>query len=277
MIPAGQYHTLSVLRTATVGVYLDDGAEGILLPNRFVPPDTRPGDALSVFIYHDSEDRRIATTQKPKGILGDFVKLKVVSTRPEGAFMDWGLMKDLFIPRSHQIQRMLPGGEYLVRICLDAQTGRLFASEKLTQWLSNRMLTVKENERVSLTVYRRTDLGYLMIINNLHTGMAYHSEIFRPMEPGQKHQGVIKRIYPEDNKIDLLLGDAGYEKTQDASQTILNLLNEHGGQLPYHDNTPPDVIYSVFRMSKKTFKMTLGKLYREKKIQILPDGIRLLP
>ena len=191
MIFIGQYNTLKVIRRADFGLYLDDGAEGILLPKRFVPADSKIGDSLKVFIYHDSENRVIATTQNPKGVVGDIVLMKAVSITPQGAFLDWGLMKDLFVPRSQQLMGMRTGGEYLVKIYLDEQTGRVAATEKIEQFLSNDTLTVKELETVNLVVYRRTDIGYVVIINNIHTGVLHLNEIYRNINVGDTLQGYI--------------------------------------------------------------------------------------
>ncbi len=175
MIHVGEYNTLVVKRQLSMGLILDDGGDGILLPKRFAPKTAKPGDKLKIFLYHDSEDRLIATTQQPKGILGDIVPLRVVSLTPQGAFLDWGLMKDLFVPKTKQLSGMRPGGDYLVKIYLDEQTGRLAATEKIDPYLSNENLTVKDNDIVKLTVYRRTDIGYVVIINNRHTGVLHFS------------------------------------------------------------------------------------------------------
>ena len=179
MIKVGEYNILKVARGVAFGLYLDDDAEGILLPKRFVPEGVKTGDELKVFLYHDGEDRLIATTQHPKGILGDIVKLRCISVTPQGAFLDNGLMKDIFVPRSKQQRGMIPNGEYLVKIYLDEQTGRIAATEKIEPFLSNEGLTVKELEVVNLVVYRRTDIGYVVIINNKHTGVLHHNEIYR--------------------------------------------------------------------------------------------------
>ncbi|MEO6813275.1 MAG: S1-like domain-containing RNA-binding protein, partial [Ginsengibacter sp.] len=175
----GEYNLLKVIKEKQMGVFLDDGEIGILLPKRFVPPGTKIGDELNVFLYHDGEDRPIATTQEPYGILGDIVKLKAVNVTSQGAFLDWGLMKDLFIPKSKIKNFMVPNGEYLVKIVLDEQTGRLAATEKLEPYLSNESLSVKEKEEVKLLVYRKTDIGYEVIINNIHKGILHNNEIYR--------------------------------------------------------------------------------------------------
>ena len=276
MVKVGEYNDLKVLRAVEFGLYLDDGKEGILLPKRFVPKVAKDGDVLNVFVYHDGEDRLIATTQKPKGILGDIVKLICVSVTTHGAFLDWGLMKDLFVPKSQQLNNMMPNGAYLVKIFLDEQTGRLAASEKIDQYLSNDNLTVKELEEVDLTVYRRTDIGYLVIINNKHTGVLHHNEIYRNITSGDTFKGFIKKIYPKENKIDVAAGKSGYKRVEDETEKIIRLLNENNGQLPFNDKSNPDEIYEFFQMSKKTFKMTIGNLYKQRIISIETDGIKLI-
>jgi uncharacterized protein len=274
MITAGEYHNMEVLRLVEIGAYLDDGATGILLPKRFVPPGMKAGDKINAFIYHDGEERLIATTQKPFGVVGDIVKLKAVNVTPQGAFMDWGLMKDLFVAKSQQINGMRPNGEYLVKIYRDEQTGRVAATEKFDHELSNDELSVQLLETVQLIVYRRTDIGYVVIINNRHTGVLHHNEIYRSIGVGDQFEGFIKKIYP-DNKIDVAAGKPGYQRVEDEAEKILRLLKEHDGYLPYYDKSDPDAIYEFFGMSKKTFKMTLGNLYRQKKISLEKTGIRL--
>lgn len=274
MIGIGKYNTLNVIRKADFGLYLDDGAEGVLLPKRFVPPNVEIGDSLKVFIYHDSENRIIATTQAPKGIVGDIVRLKAVSITPQGAFLDWGLMKDLFVPRSQQLMGMRTGGEYLVKIYLDEQTGRVAATEKIEQFLSNDKLTVKELDTVNLVVYRRTDIGYVVIINNIHTGVLHLNEIYRNIAVGDSLQGYIKTIRP-DNKIDVVVGKSGYQRVEDETDKVMQLLRENNGYLPYNDKSAPEDIYDFFGMSKKTFKMTTGALYKQGKIRFAKEGIVL--
>ena len=275
MIKVGEYNQMNVIREVPFGLYLDDGAEGILLPKRFVPEGSKIGDTLRVFLYHDGEDRLIATTQEPKGVLGDIVKLKAITVTPQGAFLDNGLMKDIFVPTSKQQRGMIPNGEYLVKIYLDEQTGRLAATEKIESFLSNDTLTVKELEQVNLLVYRRTDIGYVVIINNQHTGVLHHNEIYREITAGDRFPGFIKKIYP-DNRIDVAAGKSGYNRVEDETEKILRLLNENNGFLPYGDKSSPEDIYSVFSMSKKTFKMTIGNLYRQRKIQFEGNGIKVV-
>jgi hypothetical protein len=283
MIRIGEYNTLTVKKALAFGLILEDGGEGILLPKRFVPKGAGPGDTLRVFLYHDGEDRLIATTQEPKGILGDIVLLRVVSITPQGAFLDWGLMKDIFVPKSRQLTGMRPNGDYLVKIYLDEQTNRLAATEKIEPFLSNEDLTIKEKDLVELLVYRRTDIGYLVIINQRHTGVLHFNEIYQDITTGDRFPGFIKKITPGDTTpsgettIDVAAGKPGYERVEDAADKVLRLLKENKGRLPYHDKSSPDDIYSVFGMSKKVFKMTTGRLYKERKIKITDQGIELLP
>ena len=276
MVKVGEYNVLKVLRTVDFGVYLDDGKDGILLPKRFISTDLKEGDDVTVFVYHDGEDRLIATTQEPKGTLGEIVKLNTVSVTPQGAFLDWGLMKDIFVPKSQQIQKMIPNGSYLVKIVLDEQTGRIAATEKIDSYLSNEHLTIKELEEVNLTVYRRTDIGYIVIINHLHTGVLHFNEIYRNISSGDVMTGFIKKIYPSSNNIDVSLGKSGYKRVEDETQKIIRLLKENSGFLEFNDKSQPDEIYETFQMSKKTFKMTIGSLYKQRMIEIKENGIKLI-
>jgi predicted RNA-binding protein (virulence factor B family) len=276
MVKVGEYNELKVLRTVEFGLYLDDGSEGILLPKRFVPKDAKEGDILKVFIYHDGEERLIATTQTPKGVLGDIVKLTTVSVTPQGAFLDWGLMKDIFVPKSQQLQKMIPNGAYLVKIVIDEQTGRIAATERIDSFLSNDVLTVKELDEVKIIVYRRTDIGYVVIINNLHTGVLHFNEIYRNITSGDVFDGFIKKIYPNENKIDVSAGKPGYKRVEGEGEKIIRLLKENNGFLPFNDKSNPDEIYSFFEMSKKTFKMTIGNLYKQRIVALENSGIKLV-
>lgn len=275
MIQVGIYHTLKVLRKVDFGFYLDDGGDGILLPKRFAPKTLRVGDELKVFLYHDNEGRIIATTEFPKAIVGDIVLLKCVSTTSAGAFLDWGIMKDIFVAKSQQLTGMHVGGEYLVKIYIDKQTNRVAATEKIDIQLNNETLTVKELDQVDLIVYRRTDIGYVMIINNKHIGVLHNNELFRNIKIGDHLKGFIKKILP-NNKIDVVLGKPGYQKVEDELDKIIRLLQENNGYLPYSDKSAPEDIYSFFGMSKKTFKMTIGALYKQRKIDFAKAGISLI-
>lgn len=273
-IKVGEYNTLRVARAFDFGMYLGEDKDVVLLPKRFIPPGVEVGDMLKVFVYHDSENRLIATTQQPIGIVGDIVNLQAVTVTNQGAFMDWGLMKDLFVPKAKQLMGMRVGGYYIVKIYLDEQTGRVAATEKIEHFLSNEILTVKEQDPVDLLVYRRTDIGYTVIINNQHTGVLHFNDIFQEIGVGDRLKGFIKNIR-EENKIDVAIGKMGYSRVEDEAGKVLRLLQENDGYLPYNDKSNPDEIYSFFGMSKKTFKMTTGNLYKARKIIFTQTGIKL--
>jgi predicted RNA-binding protein (virulence factor B family) len=275
MIKVGDYNLLKVLRAVEFGFYLDDDAEGILLPKRFAPEGLKAGDEIKVFIYHDSEGRLIATTQHPKGVVGEIVKMKAVTVTNQGAFLDWGLMKDIFVPKSKQVSGMRQGAEYLVKIYIDEQTGRAAATEEIEPFLSNENLTVKEKDIVGLVVYRRTDIGYLVIINNKHTGVLHFNEIYQTIGVGDKITGFIKTIRPE-NKIDVAAGKPGYNRVESGAEKIVRLLSENNNYLPYNDKSDPEEIYGFFGISKKVFKMAVGTLYKQEKITLTKTGIQLI-
>lgn len=279
MIEIGRFNKLKVIREKPAGVYLDGTEDGILLPKRFVPADLKIGDEVNVFLYHDSEDRIIATTQKPFGLLDDVVLLKVVSVTGIGAFMDNGLMKDLFIPKKNMRSFMRVNGQYLVRIVTDEKTGRLSATEYLESELSNQNLPFKELDEVVLTVYRKTQIGYEVIINNFYKGILHFNEIYRPIKIGDRFPGFIKKIFKHPSSgetlVDVAAGKPGYSRVGDESEKILRLLKEHNGYLPYFDKSDAEEIYAFFKMSKKTFKMAIGRLYKEGRIRITQTGILL--
>ena len=276
-INVGQFNLMRVDRKVDFGFYMDDGAEGILLPKRFVPSGLQVNDTISVFVYHDSDNRLIATTQEPFAVVGDIAALKVVAVTNQGAFMDWGLMKDLFVPVSQQLSSMRLGGKYLVKLYLDKQTGRVAATEKIDNQISNDVLTVKEGEKVKLQVYRESDIGYVVIVNQVHQGLVYKNEVFTHLHIGQMiDEGFVKKIR-EDNKLDIGIGKQGVEKLDDDQLKLIQLLKLHKGFLPYHDKSSPEDIYAFFGISKKAFKMNVGILYKAKKITIEDGGIRLVP
>lgn len=274
MYKVGEYNLLRVKKESDFGLFLDGGDQEILMPKRFVPAGAKKGDELRVFIYHDSENRLTATNQEPYGIVGDIVNLKATGATEQGAFLDWGLMKDLFVPASKQLTRMHPGQDYLVKIYLDELTGRVAATEKIDQYLSNEDLTVKELDVVDLIIYRRTEIGFVVIINQKHTGVLHYSEVFGTLDIGDKLKGFIKSI--KGDKIDVVAGAPGYNRVENESEKILRLLKENNGYLPYHDKSDPEEIYSFFSMSKKTFKMTTGSLYKQRKIIFTQTGIKLV-
>lgn len=276
-INVGQFNLMRVDRKVDFGFYMDDGKEGVLLPKRFVPSGLQVGDTISVFVYHDSDNRLIATTQEPFAVVGDIAALKVVALTKQGAFMDWGLMKDLFVPVSQQLSSMRLGGKYLVKLYLDKQTGRVAATEKIDNQISNDILTVKEGDKVKLQVYRESDIGYVVIVNQLHQGLVYKNEVFTHLHIGQFiDEGFVKKIR-EGNKLDIGIGKQGVEKLDDDQLKLIQLLKLHKGFLPYHDKSSPEDIYAFFGISKKAFKMNVGMLYKAKKITIEEAGIRLIP
>ena len=276
-INVGQFNLMRVDRKVDFGFYMDDGAEGVLLPKRFVPSGLQVGDTISVFVYHDSDNRLIATTQEPFAVVGDIAALKVVDITGQGAFLDWGLMKDLFVPVSQQLSSMRLGGKYLVKLYLDKQTGRVAATEKIDNQISNDILTVKEGEKVKLQVYRESDIGYVVIVNQVHQGLVYKNEVFTHLHIGQMiDEGFVKKIR-EDHKLDIGIGKQGVEKLDDDQVKLIQLLKLHKGFLPYHDKSSPEDIYAFFGISKKAFKMNVGILYKAKQITLEDGGIRLIP
>jgi predicted RNA-binding protein (virulence factor B family) len=273
-VHAGYWNKLKVVKPVEFGLYLDGGKAGeILLPKRFMPPNAKPGDELDVFIYHDSENRLIATTQTPKGTVGEIVALRCVGSTNQGAFLDWGLMKDIFVPLSQQTSNMVKDGTYLVGIYVDEQTGRVAATEKFEHMLSESPEDLKELQKVQLTIWRQSDLGYVVIIDHRYTGVLYFSDVYRDYDTGDTLQGFIKTIRP-DGKIDVAPGEQGYARVEDATEKVLRLLDEANGYLPYNDKSDPDGIRDFFGMSKKTFKMTTGGLYKAGKIEFTQTGIR---
>ncbi len=275
MLKVGQYNTLRVIKEVDFGMYLDGGSDEILLPKRYVPAGLKIDDEIEVFVYYDNEQRLIATTDKPYGVVGEIVYMEVSDLSPHGAFLKWGIMKDLFVPISQQSIRMKVGDFRFVKIFIDEQTGRVAATEKIDKYISNADLTVTELDPVTILIYKKTDIGYKSIINNKHLGLLHFSDVFQDLEIGNKVNGFIKHIRP-DNKLDLALGTRGYTKVVDNESKIISLLQHNADYLPYNDKSNPEEIYSYFGMSKKTFKMVLGALYKKKKIEFTQTGIKLI-
>ncbi len=272
----GKICRLKVLRKVSIGIYLDGDTLGdILLPNRYVPSDVTEDDEIEVFIYLDSEDRIIATTETPKAVVGDFAMLQVVATSKFGAFLDWGLMKDLLVPFSEQAIRMEKGRSYLVHVYLDYETGRIVASSKFDRFLDNLSPTYEVGEEVDLIISDNTDMGYKAIINSLHSGLLYENQVFRKLSIGQAIKGYIAKIR-EDDKIDLLLEKPGYEKTSSLSEQILEIIKANGGFLDVTDKTAPDRIAELFGMSKRNFKQALGSLYKDRLVVLEEEGVRVI-
>jgi predicted RNA-binding protein (virulence factor B family) len=278
MIAIGQYNTLTVLRDTKVGLYLGESAEdtGILLPNKYVPNDIKVGDSLVVFVYLDHEERPVATTLEPYILLNEFALLRVNYVNQVGAFLDWGLEKDLFVPFAAQARPMEKGKRYLVYMFMDPKSNRLVASSKTNQFLSNDELTVNQGDEVELIVSHITDIGINVIINEQHKGLLYKDEVYDDaIRTGDRLRGYIKHIRP-DNKIDVSLQAFGYQKVEPNAQYILDELKASRGFLRLHDNSHPEDIKSVLKMSKKTFKKAIGALYKDKLIEIREDGIYLI-
>lgn len=277
MLNIGNYNTLKIIKILSFGAYLD-GGEGkeILLPTRYVPDGAQVGDEVEVFIYHDNEGRLIATTLHPKAEVGEFAFMQVKSVNTTGAFLDWGLMKDLLVPYKEQKLTMREGKWYLVYVRLDHVTGRVMASARIEKFLNNIPPKYEFNQEVSLLVADDTEIGYKVIVNNLHWGMVYHNQVFQRLEKGEHLKGYVKEIR-EDDKLDISLTPLGYQKVDGIAQTILQALQMQNGFLPVHDKSDPEVIYSLFRCSKKAFKQAIGALYRQHRIALEPDGIRLIP
>ena len=275
MIQLGEFHELIIIRETDNGIYLEnEEGDEVLLPNKYVPETWMVHDKIKVFVYLDHEERPVATTLKPKIKLDQFAKLTCVEVNKFGAFMDWGLEKHLFVPFKEQVIPMHPGNDYLVFCYLDLETGRLAASSKTHAFLDNSELTVKPNEKVDLLVSNQTDLGYNVIINQLHLGLIYHDEVFEPLNLGDSLTGYIKRIR-KDNKIDVMIQRPGYRGIEPNAQKILDKLKDAGGFLDLSDKSDPEEIKNRLHMSKKSFKKAVGTLYKQRSIDIKEDGIHL--
>ncbi|WP_430409101.1 CvfB family protein [Kordia sp.] len=275
MIHLGQLNTLEILRETPPGLFLgDEEGNEILLPNKYVPASFEIGDKLSVFAYLDSHERPVTTTLKPYTKVNEFALLRVTALSDYGAFLDWGLEKDLFVPFKEQARDMLEGKWYVVYCYLDEETNRLVGSSKTNKFLSNEELTVERFDEVDLIVSRFTDLGVEMIINQQHKGLVYNDEIYKDLKLGEELKGVISKIR-EDNKIDLSLQHIGYKNIEPSAQIILDALQRNKGSLPLHDKSDPEEIKKRLGMSKKSFKKAIGSLYKQEQIVINSDGIEL--
>lgn len=275
MFTLGEYHKLRIDRDTEPGLFLaDEDGNEVLLPNKYKPEAFEIGDEIEVFIYLDHEERPVATTLKPFIKLDEFALLKCVETTEIGAFLDWGLEKHLFVPFKEQVTKMRKGDWYLVFCYLDDLTDRLVASSKVNNFLINTELTVEPFEEVDLIVSNPTDLGWNVIINQLHLGLIYKDDIFQELHTGDKLKGFIKKIRP-DGKIDVSLQRAGYRSIEPNAQEILTALEVKGGFLRLSDNSSPEEIKKVLHMSKKSFKRALGTLYKQRIVDIKDDGIYL--
>ena len=274
----GKKVNLEVLRSTEIGLFLDTedrNYNGILLPKRYVPSGIEVGDFMDVFIYRDSEDRIIATRLDPYIRVGEFAYLNVNKVESYGAFLDWGLPKDLFVPLSQQRMLMVNDGYYLVYAYLDEQTDRIAATAKVHRYLQNEAEDLEIGQEVELLICDETDLGVRVIVDNKFWGLVFHNEIFQHLEEGQKTIGYVKGIRQEDNKIDITLKKQGMAEVKDARSQIIEVLYDSNGFLPLNDKSAPEAIYEELEMSKKVFKKAIGNLYKDKMITIKRDGIHL--
>ena len=275
MLKIGEYHTLKIDRETKVGLFLVNETDDVLLPNKYVPNDYKIGDDLTVFVYLDHEERPVATTLKPFITLNSFAVLKVNYINKFGAFLNWGMEKDLFVPFKEQARPMEKDKRYIVTMYLDKQTGRLAASSKINQFLDKEPLDVEVGQEVDLMVSHITEIGINVIINGKFRGLGYQNEVFETVSPGYKTKGYIKTIRP-DGKIDVSFQKQGFEAIDDSAQQVLEALKQSDGVLRLNDNSHPEEIKSVMKMSKKTFKKAIGSLYKQKLIDINNEGIQLL-
>ena len=277
MIELGRYNTLTVVKIVDFGVYLDGGERGeILMPKEYVPANCSPDDEVRAFIYFDTEDRIVATTEVPAVQVGEFGYLKVVAVNRIGAFLDWGLRKDLLVPFREQRDPMVEGKSYLVYAYVDKASDRIVASTKIDKYLDQVFPDYIPGQEVDLLIARKTDLGYAVIVNNLHWGLIYDNEVFQPLKIGRKLKGYIKTVR-EDEKIDVSLQPLGFAKIEGLAGLILEKLKDYGGILDLSDKSDPEEIYRVFGCSKKNFKKALGTLMKQGLIEIGDTEVRLMP
>lgn len=274
-IELGKFNQLEVVKEVDFGLYLDGGDEGeILLPTRYVPEDCKVGDMLNVFLYLDIDERLIATTLTPLVQVGQFACLEVSWVNQFGAFLNWGLMKDLFVPFSEQKMKMQVGRSDVVHAHVDEESYRIVASAKVERYLSKDMPDYAPGAEVDILIWQKTDLGFKAIIDNKYSGLLYENEIFRALETGMQMKAFVKQVR-EDGKVDLILQKPGFEKVDDFSKTLLEYIREHGGRINLNDKSPAEDIYDTFGVSKKTFKKGVGDLYKKRLISLHETGITL--
>ncbi|MBO9613684.1 MAG: GntR family transcriptional regulator [Dyadobacter sp.] len=275
MLFIGKYNYLTIERVTSVGMFLSDvEGEEVLLPNQYITDDMQVGDQIKVFVYLDSEDRPVATTQTPKIIRNEFAFLEVTDVSEYGAFLDWGLIKDLFVPFREQPKPMEIGEWHVVFLYLDQKSQRLLASAKIDKFLESERLTVAEGDEVDLLVWQKTDLGYNVVVNQYHKGLIYANEVFQPLQIGDSLKGYIKKIR-EENKLDISLQKSGYEVVEPVAQQILEEVKNGKGFLNLSDSSSPEDIYNRLKISKKVFKKAIGGLYKQGIIRIEDNGIYL--
>lgn len=275
MLRIGDFNRLRVVKEVDFGMYLESDLGEILLPKKYIEPGTEVDQFVNVFIYTDSEDRLIATTLTPHAVVDEFAAMKVKHTTDFGAFLDWGLEKDLLVPFREQHKRLKEGDVAVVRVVLDHRTNRVIGVGKLGPFINKDVSDLEEGQKVDLLIYDFTDLGIQALINEEFSGMIYSNEVFEDLKIGDRGEGYIKKIR-EDGKIDLSLQKQGYGAVKDSTEGIFEQLKKSGGFLPYHDKSDPDDIQRVFKISKKNFKKAIGGLYKEGKIKIDDKGIYLI-
>lgn len=275
MIQVGRLNEMEVLKQMDFGIYLVLDKHEVLMPTKWVPPDTRIGDVLEVFVYRDSEDRLIATTVKPFAMAGEFAFLEVKQSNEIGAFMDWGMEKDLLVPFREQPSRLEPGKSYVVYVYTDEISDRMVASAKLNRFVEKENIELEAGDIVDLLIYAESEIGLSAIINNTYAGLIYRNEIFDNVRVGDKVKGFVKLVRP-DKKIDLSLQKSGYELVDDVKWKILNMLKEKNGFLPLHDGSSPEEIKSALQISKKAFKKAVGTLYKERLVKLTDKGVELI-
>lgn len=275
MVEVGKYNSMEVARQVEFGVYLRKGDVEVLMPNKWVPGGTRIGDTLDVFVFRDSDDRLIATTVRPFAIADTFAFLEVKDVNSFGAFLDWGMDKDLLVPFREQAFRMEPGLSYVVYVYADLVTDRLVASTKLNRFFEKQDIRLESGDVVDLLIYAETNLGYNAVINNLYSGLIYKNELFENIRIGDQMKGYVKTVR-EDHKIDLSLQKSGFELVDDVKWKLLQELKDRNGFLPLTDNSSPEEIRKVLPISKKAFKKAVGALYKERLVVLEEKGVRLL-
>ena len=274
-VKLGKYNQLEVVKTGDFGVYLDGGDDGeILLPSRYVPEGCKAGDVLNVFIYLDNEERLVATTLDPYVQVDEFACLEVAWVNEYGAFLDWGLMKDLFVPFREQKMKMQKGHRYVVHAHVDEDSYRIMASAKVERYLSKEFPEYQSGDEVEVMVWQKTDLGYKVIVDNKFGGLVYQKEIFKPLEPGMRMQAFVRQVR-EDGKIDLTLQKDGLQKVGDFAEILLQYIKDNGGHTSLNDKSNAEVIYETFGVSKKTFKKAVGDLYKKRLVILVEGGIQL--
>ncbi len=275
-VRVGHYNNLEVVKIVDFGCYLDGGTDGeILMPGKYMPEGVAVGDEVRVFVYFDSEDRLVATTETPLAEVGQVAYLTVKQVAGPGAFLDWGLLKDLLVPRGEQRDMMVAGRSYVVYIFQDPASGRIAATQKFARFLDNVMPRYNEGVEAQAIVSDLTPLGYKVVVDNLFTGLIYESDVFRPLSVGDSLKVYIKKVR-EDDKLDVTPNPIGFAKSFDVADRVVEMLRNSGGELAVGDKSNPELIKNLFECSKKSFKMAIGNLYKKGVIDITPRGIKLL-